>query len=85
MLGVPCLTVRESTERPITITHGSNTLVGTSGTRIIASAVSILDSDPVEYARPALWDGRAAERVSAVVHSLDDSFPRPTDLMVAPT
>jgi UDP-N-acetylglucosamine 2-epimerase (non-hydrolysing) len=80
MLGVPCLTLRESTERPITVEHGSNTVVGTSTARIIEHAQSVLASGRQDYPRPALWDGRAAARISAVLQTLDDSFPRPTDL-----
>jgi UDP-N-acetylglucosamine 2-epimerase (non-hydrolysing) len=81
MLGVPCLTLRESTERPITVDQGSNTVVGTDPERIRAEALRVLDGPPIDYPRPELWDGRAAERISAVIRSLDESFPHPTDLV----
>jgi UDP-N-acetylglucosamine 2-epimerase (non-hydrolysing) len=63
-LGVPCLTLRENTERPITIEQGSNRLVGSDPARIIGAAREIL-SGGVSYAgrRPELWDGRAADRI----------------------
>ncbi len=79
MLGVPCLTLRESTERPITVDQGSNTVVGTSG-RIIQHAESVLDAGRQVYPRPPMWDGHAAARVSAVLRTLDDGFPHPTDI-----
>ncbi len=59
-LGIPCLTLRENTERPITITIGTNRLV-TSET-LSTSLESILDGSWPSGERPPLWDGRAAER-----------------------
>ena len=67
ILGIPCLTIRESTERPITITEGTNTLVGTSPGRIIAEAQRILSGDSKVGRTPELWDGRAAERIVAII------------------
>ena len=63
-LGVPCLTLRENTERPITIEQGSNQLVGTDPSRIINAVRQIL-SGAVSYAGRSveLWDGRAADRI----------------------
>ena len=71
-LGVPCLTVRENTERPITITHGTNQLVGRDLKRILAAAMSILDSkakasEPQQPVHIPLWDGYAAERIAAIL------------------
>ncbi len=64
-LGIPCLTLRENTERPITIEMGTNTLVGTNPEKIRKTAFEILSSD--EFARcariPPLWDGKTAERI----------------------
>src|SRR5580658_55200 len=60
VLGVPCLTLRENTERPITVTEGTNTVVGRTPTRIISEARKVL-RDGVECRRPALWDGHAGE------------------------
>jgi UDP-N-acetylglucosamine 2-epimerase (non-hydrolysing) len=64
VLGVPCLTLRENTERPITISHGTNHLVGLDPARIAGVAQAILTSERSSFARaPELWDGRAAERI----------------------
>lgn len=64
-LGVPCLTMRENTERPITADEGSNTVVGTDAARIVAEARKVLAGLGRRGRRPALWDGRAAERTVA--------------------
>jgi UDP-N-acetylglucosamine 2-epimerase (non-hydrolysing) len=63
-LGVPCLTLRENTERPITIEQGSNRLVGSDPASIIGAAREIL-SGGVSYEgrAPELWDGHAADRI----------------------
>lgn len=63
-LGIPCLTIRENTERPITIEEGTNLLVGTDPAAIIAAAGTILDGQGKGGRIPDLWDGRAAERVA---------------------
>jgi UDP-N-acetylglucosamine 2-epimerase (non-hydrolysing) len=63
VLGVPCLTVRPNTERPITITQGTNRLVECGQEAILAAARSALGPRSSEPARPALWDGHAAERI----------------------
>ena len=65
-LGVPCLTMRDTTERPITITEGTNVLVGRDPVRIVAEAMRVL-RDGVEPRRPALWDGKAGERIADVL------------------
>jgi len=64
-LGVPCLTIRENTERPITIAEGTNTLVGTSPERILALARDVLANGGKRGRSPELWDGHAAERIAA--------------------
>ena len=68
VLGVPCLTLRENTERPITIDEGTNQLIGRDPARIVAAAEHVL-THGVEPRRPALWDGKAAERIAAVIAS----------------
>jgi UDP-N-acetylglucosamine 2-epimerase (non-hydrolysing) len=64
-LGIPCLTLRENTERPITVEMGTNVIVGTDPQRIVNAALAALDGAPSpKFARvPPLWDGRAADRI----------------------
>ena len=63
-LGVPCLTLRESTERPITADQGSNTLVGRDGQAIRAAVADILRGAGKRGRMPELWDGHAAHRIA---------------------
>jgi UDP-N-acetylglucosamine 2-epimerase (non-hydrolysing) len=63
-LGVPCLTVRKNTERPITVTCGTNTLVGRNMDSLAAEIRRILAGHGKIGARPELWDGRAGERIA---------------------
>jgi UDP-N-acetylglucosamine 2-epimerase (non-hydrolysing) len=65
-LGVPCLTLRDNTERPITITEGTNQLAGRDPDRIIAAARAVLASAPAPR-KPALWDGSAGPRIAAAL------------------
>lgn len=65
-LGVPCLTLRENTERPITVSEGTNVVVGTSRPRIEAEVTAILEGRGKKGRVPELWDGHAAERVADV-------------------
>jgi UDP-N-acetylglucosamine 2-epimerase (non-hydrolysing) len=60
-LNIPCLTLRDNTERPITITHGTNRLVGTNAANITAAAFDALDHPRASV--PPLWDGQAADRI----------------------
>ncbi len=66
-LGIPCLTLRENTERPITISEGTNTLVGTSRARIVHEAQKILRGECKRGKRPDLWDGKASERIVTIL------------------
>lgn len=66
VLGVPCITMRENTERPVTVEEGTNRLVGVDPDDIARAIREVLESD-VAGRVPALWDGRAAERIVAVL------------------
>ena len=68
-LGVPCLTVRENTERPITIEVGTNVLVGMDRGKIVAEAMRTLGTDAGQRRVPDLWDGKAAARIVDVIES----------------
>ena len=62
-LGVPCITLRENTERPITVDEGTNTLAGILPQRVIRLAVEAIEGRAKSGRRPALWDGHAARRI----------------------
>lgn len=68
VLGVPCLTLRDNTERPLTITEGTNHLVGTDPAQVLAEGRR-LARDGCAPRHPALWDGRAGERIAEVLVS----------------
>ena len=70
-LGVPCITLRENTERPITVGEGSNVLAGTEPRRVIELATAAIEGRCKRGRRPDLWDGHAAQRV---VNILADSL-----------
>lgn len=62
-LSVPCLTLRQNTERPITVEQGTNTVVGTDPSAILQAVTEILAGGGKSGRQPELWDGRAAERI----------------------
>lgn len=66
-LGIPCLTVRENTERPITVQAGTNTLVGRDPQRLLVQMEAILSGHWKKGRIPPLWDGHAAERIADVI------------------
>ncbi|OWQ93580.1 UDP-N-acetylglucosamine 2-epimerase (non-hydrolyzing) [Roseateles aquatilis] len=72
-LGVPCLTVRDNTERPVTVDAGTNELAGTDPATVLQHAQRRLDvldgaiATPAPARRPALWDGHAAERITRIL------------------
>jgi UDP-N-acetylglucosamine 2-epimerase (non-hydrolysing) len=70
-MGIPCLTVRENTERPITLTEGTNLLVGLDGRRLVEEARKVLRGKGKKGRIPKLWDGRASARI---VQTLADHF-----------
>lgn len=69
VLGVPCLTLRDNTERPITVSMGTNRLVGNDPELVATSAAEALESPPVGQV-PPLWDGAAGGRIADVLSSL---------------
>ena len=73
-LGVPCVTIRENTERPVTVEMGTNVLAGTSRAGILAAFGEALVK--ARDARvPPLWDGRAAERIWSVLTQGEGLLP----------
>jgi len=75
-LGIPCLTLRNTTERPITVTEGTNHLVAVAD--LVSSVEAVLSGHSAPVRKPALWDGHTAERVVADIHRrlLDESSLR---------
>jgi UDP-N-acetylglucosamine 2-epimerase (non-hydrolysing) len=67
ILGVPCLTLRHNTERPVTITHGTNIMVGPDKARILEAFRRIMIGDWKPSGPPEYWDGHAAERIVRVI------------------
>lgn len=67
VLGVPCLTLRENTERPVTVSAGTNTIVGTDPEKIVREAEEIIAGRGKEGRVPPLWDGRASSRIASVI------------------
>jgi len=66
-LGVPCLTVRENTERPVTVNLGTNILVGRDMNRLTAELDSVIKGNGKRGHIPPLWDGHAAERIAEIL------------------
>ena len=71
VLNVPCLTLRDNTERPETINEGTNTLVGNNTQRIIEESFKILDGQGKTGTYPELWDGHASERIVSILTKED--------------
>jgi UDP-N-acetylglucosamine 2-epimerase (non-hydrolysing) len=74
-LGVPCLTVRENTERPVTVSEGTNRLVGNDTASLLGAMEEVLSGRGKKGTRPGLWDGRAAERIAEVVLEWAEAGP----------
>jgi UDP-N-acetylglucosamine 2-epimerase (non-hydrolysing) len=71
MLGIPCLTLRESTERPITISVGTNRLVGVDPEAAVDAVEAVLSAPRGELSYPPLWDGQAAERIAEILSGVE--------------
>jgi UDP-N-acetylglucosamine 2-epimerase (non-hydrolysing) len=67
VLGVACLTLRDSTERPITVTEGTNRLVGRDPDRIVRAAREVMTTPQPMPSKPTLWDGQAGRRIAAAL------------------
>jgi UDP-N-acetylglucosamine 2-epimerase (non-hydrolysing) len=75
-LAVPCLTLRENTERPITVEQGTNKVVGRDPVRIVEAVSHILGNGrPSQKRVPEMWDGRAADRIVAALLNTDHRIP----------
>jgi UDP-N-acetylglucosamine 2-epimerase (non-hydrolysing) len=74
ILGIPCVTLRDTTERPITVTHGTNVVAGTDERRISEAVARVLTRSRMSRQTPPLWDGQAAHRIVGV---LEDVFSAP--------
>ncbi len=73
-LGVPCLTIRENTERPITVEQGTNTLIGVDPAALIDAACAILATGGKAGRVPEYWDGRTAERIARHLHGWLEAY-----------
>jgi UDP-N-acetylglucosamine 2-epimerase (non-hydrolysing) len=73
ILGIPCLTLRANTERPVTVEQGTNEIVGLDGKKILSYLQRVIKGDWKKASVPPLWDGRAAERVMAVLRNVYNS------------
>ena len=71
VMNIPCLTLRQNTERPVTVSQGSNLVIGSRADRIVQESMRILNGDFKTGRRPELWDGRAAERIVNVLTRLN--------------
>lgn len=69
-LGVPCLTLREDTERPVTVTEGTNIIVGTDPGRLDAELAAVLSGKGKKGSIPALWDGTTSERIVEILNRM---------------
>ncbi len=76
VLGVPCLTLRENTERPVTITEGTNLLVGTKRDAILAGFEKAFTDKPSQRV-PRFWDGKSAERIERALAGIFEPAPSP--------
>jgi UDP-N-acetylglucosamine 2-epimerase (non-hydrolysing) len=74
-LGVPCLTLRSNTERPVTVTMGTNVLIGQDLGRLRSELSNILEGNVKKGALPPLWDGHAAERIAEVLRVVEIYHP----------
>lgn len=73
MLDVPCITLRENTERVVTLKNGANTLVGTDGLKL-ANAISDIPNRRIKYPKPPLWDDKVSKRIADILIQKQELF-----------
>jgi UDP-N-acetylglucosamine 2-epimerase (non-hydrolysing) len=71
VLGIPCITLRENTERPITIMEGTNVIVGSDANKILRESLKIINGKVKTAKIPELWDGQAAKRIVKILLDLE--------------
>ena len=76
VLGVPCLTLRDTTERPVTVSHGTNRVIGADPTRLVREVMWSLDHPPARHGLPPLWDGQAAVRIVKILRETSEGGSR---------
>jgi len=69
-LGVPCITLRENTERPVTVTEGTNVLVGSDYARVMSASDQVMRGETATQRRPEKWDGHASERIIGTLREI---------------
>ena len=67
VLGIPCITMRNNTERPVTVEQGTNILVSTDKSKIIQAANNLIKGATFKPKIPPLWDGKAAKRIVEII------------------
>jgi UDP-N-acetylglucosamine 2-epimerase (non-hydrolysing) len=77
VVGVPCITLRNNTERPVTVEQGTNTIVGQDRGQILAVVDDVLNNGGKCGRVPELWDGRAAERIKRILNDWLQQQPAP--------
>ena len=84
VLGTPCLTLRDNTERPITVTQGTNRVIGSDAVRIVPEVEAVLDGQTPVGRVPELWDGRTAERIVEILRQKVTRQDMPPCGLIAP-
>jgi UDP-N-acetylglucosamine 2-epimerase (non-hydrolysing) len=69
VLNIPCLTLRDNTERPVTVSQGTNTVIGVNAAAMVREAKKILRGRRKTGSIPKFWDGKAAQRISKIIHN----------------
>jgi UDP-N-acetylglucosamine 2-epimerase (non-hydrolysing) len=80
VVGVPCITLRTNTERPVTIEQGTNTIVGQDSKQILSVVNDVLESGGKSGRVPELWDGMAAMRIKQILLNWLQGAPEPVSV-----